>query len=215
MTADDEVVVEAGRRLHDVRETWPVVHSDTRFEGRIVTAYTDTVRGPDGEEFVREVVRHHGAVAVVAVDDQDHVFVLTQFRHPVAERLVELPAGLLDVAGEDPEAAARRELAEEAGLRAERWSVLVDVYTSPGISDERVRIYLRRGTLGGARAGRLRGGARGGRHGPALDSAGRPGRRRSSPVRSRTGWRCRDRSRCGPVATKTRLDSTSRLRISL
>ena len=119
-----------------------MVHSDTRFEGRIVTAYTDTIRGPDGEEFVREVVRHHGAVAVVAVDDQDHVFVLTQFRHPVAERLVELPAGLLDVAGEDPEAAARRELAEEAGLRAERWSVLVDVYTSPGISDERVRIYL-------------------------------------------------------------------------
>ncbi len=145
MTGHDEVVAEPGRRLHDVSETWPVVQSDTRFEGRIVTAYTDTVRGPDGEEFVREVVRHHGAVAVVAIDDQDHVFVLTQFRHPVAERLVELPAGLLDVAGEDPEAAARRELAEEAGLRAERWSVLVDVYTSPGISDERVRIYLAEG----------------------------------------------------------------------
>jgi 8-oxo-dGDP phosphatase len=134
--------VEPGRRLHDVSETWPVVRSETRFEGRIVTAYTDTIRSPNGEEFDREVVRHHGAVAVVAVDDRDQVFVLSQFRHPVAERLVELPAGLLDVDGEDPQAAAVRELAEEAGLRAERWSVLVDLLTSPGILDERVRIYL-------------------------------------------------------------------------
>ncbi len=139
MTTDE---VEPGRRLHDVSETWPVVRSETQFEGRIVTAYTDTIRGPNGEEFDREVVRHHGAVAVVAVDDRDQVFVLSQFRHPVAERLVELPAGLLDVDGEDPQDAAVRELAEEAGLRAERWSVLVDLLTSPGILDERVRIYL-------------------------------------------------------------------------
>jgi ADP-ribose pyrophosphatase len=132
-------------RLRDVEEAWPVVSSQTRFEGRIVTAYTDTIQGPDGEQFDREVVRHNGAVAVVAADEHDRIFVLTQFRHPVAQRLVELPAGLLDVDGEDPLDAAKRELAEEAGLHAERWSVLVDLLTSPGILDERVRIYLAEG----------------------------------------------------------------------
>lgn len=128
--------------LADAPTSWPVVSSQTEFEGAIVSVRSDVVRGPDGEEFEREVVHHPGAVAVVAIDEDDRVLVLSQYRHPVRQRLVELPAGLLDVAGEEALPAAQRELAEEAQLVAERWSVLVDVLTSPGITDEAVRIFL-------------------------------------------------------------------------
>ncbi len=131
--------------LHDVAESWPVVQTTVQGEGPVVSLHTDRVRGPDGEEFERQVVRHLGAVAVVAVDADDRVLVLTQYRHPVGQRLVELPAGLLDVEGEDPQPAAERELAEEAGLTASHWTVLVDLLTSPGISDELVRIFLAEG----------------------------------------------------------------------
>jgi 8-oxo-dGTP pyrophosphatase MutT (NUDIX family) len=131
--------------VKDTPESWPVVSRRQEFAGRIVSAYTETITGPDGSELVREVVRHGGAVAVVAVDEEDRLLVLTQFRNAAQERLVELPAGLLDVEGEEPLAAAQRELAEEAGLGARDWSVLVEVFTSPGIMDERVVIYLAEG----------------------------------------------------------------------
>jgi 8-oxo-dGDP phosphatase len=122
-----------------------VTASETLLTGGIVSVLSEVVRAPGGEEFTRQVVRHPGAVAVVAIDDQDRVFVLSQYRHPVRQRLVELPAGLLDVAGEDLLPAAQRELAEEAQLAADRWSVLVDLLTSPGIHDEAVRIFLAEG----------------------------------------------------------------------
>jgi ADP-ribose pyrophosphatase len=144
VTPDREDSVGEGR-LRDVPESWPVVARREEFAGRIVSAYTETIQGPDGSELMREVVRHSGAVAVLAVDEQDRVLVLSQFRNAAQERLVELPAGLLDVAGEEPLAAAKRELAEEAGLQARDWSVLLDLLTSPGILDERVRIYLAEG----------------------------------------------------------------------
>lgn len=131
--------------LADTPTSWPVVSSETRLEGAVVTVRCDVVRGPDGDEFEREVVHTPGAVAVVAIDEDDRVLVLSQYRHPVRQRLVELPAGLLDVEGEDPLPAAQRELAEEAQLVAEGWTVLVDVLTSPGITDEAVRIYLAEG----------------------------------------------------------------------
>jgi 8-oxo-dGDP phosphatase len=130
------------QRLVDAHESWPVVSSRTESEGAVVSVRSEVIEGPDGTQFTRQVVRHPGAVAVVAVDSEDRVFVLTQYRHPVRQRLVELPAGLLDVQGEDLQAAAERELAEEAGLAARRWSVLVDLLTSPGIHDEAVRIFL-------------------------------------------------------------------------
>lgn len=133
------------QRLRDQRESWPVVSSRVESEGAVVSVRSDVVRGPDGAEFSRQVVQHPGAVAVVAVDDNDQVLVLTQYRHPVEERLVELPAGLLDVPGEALQPAAERELAEEALLAADRWSVLVDLLTSPGIHDEAVRIFLAEG----------------------------------------------------------------------
>jgi ADP-ribose pyrophosphatase len=99
----------------------------------------------DGSSAEREVVAHPGAVAVVALDDDGNVVIVNQYRHPVRARLDELPAGLLDVKGEQPLDAAKRELAEEAGLVAGEWNVLVDLHSSPGISTEAVRVYLARG----------------------------------------------------------------------
>ena len=99
---------------------------------------------PGGGTARREVVEHYGAVAVAAVDRDQRVAMVYQYRHPVGRRLWELPAGLLDAAHEDPLAAAQRELQEEAGLAATDWRVLVDTASSPGFSDESVRTYLAR-----------------------------------------------------------------------
>ncbi|MFI5720232.1 NUDIX domain-containing protein [Nocardia sp. NPDC051750] len=121
------------------------VDSRVVYSGAIVALRLDQVEMPDGRVAEREVVEHHGAVAVVAVDDEGRVVLIRQYRHPLGERLLELPAGLIDIAGEDPLAAARRELAEETGLAAREWSVLVDVALSPGFTDEALRVYLARG----------------------------------------------------------------------
>lgn len=91
------------------------------------------------------MVEHPGAVGIVALDDAGRVFLVRQYRHPTRRHLWELPAGLLDVAGEPPLTAAHRELAEEAGLRARDWLVLVDALNSPGMSDEAIRLFLARG----------------------------------------------------------------------
>ncbi|NKY60984.1 NUDIX domain-containing protein [Nocardia flavorosea] len=121
------------------------VDSRLVYNGAIVALRLDQVEMPGGRIVEREVVEHHGAVAVVAVDDDEQVVLIRQYRHPLGERLLELPAGLIDIAGEDPLAAAQRELAEETGLAAREWSVLVDVALSPGFTDEALRVYLARG----------------------------------------------------------------------
>lgn len=100
---------------------------------------------PGGNVVTREVVEHFGAVAVVALDDKGNVALVYQYRHALGRRLWELPAGLLDVAGEAPHLTAARELREEAGLRAGAWRVLVDLDSTPGFSDESVRVYLATG----------------------------------------------------------------------
>jgi len=120
------------------------VGSDTVYHGAILAMRADEVRMPGGTTAVREVVEHYGAVAVAAVDDSRRLAMVYQYRHAVGRRLWELPAGLLDVAGEDPAVTAARELREEAGVIAGDWRVLVDAISSPGFSDEAVRVYLAR-----------------------------------------------------------------------
>jgi ADP-ribose pyrophosphatase len=115
------------------------------YAGRVISLRRDTVAMPGGGDSVREVVRHPGAVGVVALDDEDRVVMLRQYRHPVGEHLWELPAGLRDVDGEPPLESARRELAEEVQLAAERWSLLVTSYSTPGFCDEMVVLYLAEG----------------------------------------------------------------------
>lgn len=128
--------------LQDESATLPVHNSAIAFHGGVVDMRVDHVLMPDGDVAVRDVLVHPGSVGVVVLDEADRVLVLRQYRHPVQQRLWELPAGLLDAPGESPLAAAQRELAEEAHLTARTWYVLLDAYTSPGISDEAVRVYV-------------------------------------------------------------------------
>jgi 8-oxo-dGDP phosphatase len=130
--------------IADVTEHWPVVSSAELLRGRLITVRADKVRMPDNQLAEREVVLHPGAVAVLALDDTDRILMIRQYRHPVGRLLWEIPAGLRDVAGEDPFLTAQRELVEEAGYRARDWRVLVDYFSSPGFSTERLRIYLAR-----------------------------------------------------------------------
>ncbi|CAL9567784.1 Methanol dehydrogenase activator [Streptomyces sp. enrichment culture] len=133
------------RELRDTPDSWPVNATATPFTGNKTSVRTDDVVMPDGSVVRRDYQVHPGSVAVLALDDQDRVVVIRQYRHPVRARLWEIPAGLLDVPGENPLHAAQRELYEEAHIKAEDWRVLADVYTTPGGCDEAVRIFLARG----------------------------------------------------------------------
>ncbi len=121
------------------------VESETIYVGKIFALRADEVRMPGGDTARREVVEHYGAVAILALDDDDNIVMVYQYRHPVGRRLWELPAGLLDLGGEPPYVTAARELKEEAGLSAQNWRVLVDLVSTPGFSDEGVRVYLATG----------------------------------------------------------------------
>lgn len=131
--------------LSDDAESWPVSGSEVLADAAVVRVRRDTVRMPDGQQVGREVIEHPGAVGVVAVDEDGRVLLIRQYRHPVGRQLWEIPAGLRDVAGEPPLITAQRELLEEAGYLAADWQVLADFFTSPGITSERLRVYLARG----------------------------------------------------------------------
>nr|WP_314142988.1 NUDIX hydrolase [uncultured Rhodococcus sp.] len=131
--------------MSEPRHEFTTLDSTAAYSGAILALRLDQVAMPNGRQAEREVIEHHGAVGILAVDDQDRVVMIEQYRHPVGRRLWELPAGLLDEPGEQPVLAAQRELAEETGLAAQTWSVLVDVLASPGFTDEAVRIFLARG----------------------------------------------------------------------
>ncbi|HEY2042295.1 MAG TPA: NUDIX hydrolase [Jatrophihabitans sp.] len=126
-------------------EDFELLGSEHRYSGWAIEVRTDEVRMPDGTVGKRDVIAHPGAVGVVAIDNDDQVVMVRQYRHPIAQFLLELPAGLLDVAGEPALTAVQRELYEETNLTAADWWVLVDLHTSPGMTDEAIRIYVARG----------------------------------------------------------------------
>jgi ADP-ribose pyrophosphatase len=129
----------------DRPESWPVHEVERIWKGAApFSVRRDVISAPDhpDERFGRLVLEHPGAAVILAVDEQDRALVLHQYRHPASMRFVELPAGLLDVEGEDPVEAARRELQEEALLLAEKWTHLFTTYSSPGLSSERIAYYL-------------------------------------------------------------------------
>ena len=126
-------------------QSWPVAASEEQFSNWLITVRTDKVQLPDKQFAERTVVTHLGAVAILALDDDNQVLMIRQYRHPVGRELWEIPAGLRDVSGEALADTARRELLEETGHAARDWHILVDSYSSPGISSERIRIFLARG----------------------------------------------------------------------
>lgn len=130
--------------LRDQDVELEVLLSDLVYEGAVWNVRSDTVRYGDGE-MTRQYVDHPGAAAVVAIDDERRVVLIQQYRHPITQRDWEIPAGLLDVAGEPPLETAKRELSEEVDLAAEHWQHLVSMRTTPGGSNEVVHIFLARG----------------------------------------------------------------------
>ena len=130
--------------LADIQDAAPILEAATVFAGKVFDVNRETAAFHGGT-MVREYSVHHGAVAVLGTDDDDRVLLINQYRHPVRTRLWEIPAGLLDVDGEDPLTAAKRELAEETDLVADTWSEPLTFFTSPGQSDEQVTLFEARG----------------------------------------------------------------------
>ncbi len=136
----------AARQVSDEPSPRRLLSSKKVYEGRIWDVVSDSFQLSDqGEPLVRDYIDHPGAVAILPMNDDGDVLLLRQYRHPVGMDLWEIPAGLLDVEGEDFVVGAARELAEEADLVASRWNVLADFFNSPGSSSEAIRIYLARG----------------------------------------------------------------------
>ena len=130
--------------IEDAAESWPVVSSEPLLRNWLITVRSDKVRVPDDQYAERTVVTHPGAVAILALDDAQRVLMIRQYRHPVGRLLWEIPAGLRDTGGETPLQTAQRELLEETGYRASQWHTLVDYFSSPGYTTERIRIFLAR-----------------------------------------------------------------------
>ncbi|MDR0481847.1 MAG: NUDIX hydrolase [Cellulomonadaceae bacterium] len=143
-TDNASVPAEANSALTDRFAPCPVVEHREIWKGRIFSVYDDDVDLGDAGIVDRECISHPGAVAIVALDDQNRIALIDQYRHPVRSVLWEIPAGLLDVDGEAAHIGAARELAEEADLHAARWDVLVDLLTSPGCTNETLRVFLAR-----------------------------------------------------------------------
>lgn len=121
--------------------TEKTLSSETIYNGKIINVQLDEVELPNGKTSKRELVYHPGAVAVIALTEEDRILMVRQFRKPLGRSIVEVPAGKLEK-GEDPEKCARRELEEETGYRSENMSHVASFYTSPGFSDELIHLYF-------------------------------------------------------------------------
>lgn len=124
------------------------ISSQEIFAGKIIKVRVDTVTVPDGKQSTREIVEHRGAVAIVAVDTDKNICMVKQYRKPVEEVLLEIPAGTMED-NEDPLECAKRELAEETGLRADKWEKILSYYSAPGFSNEILHLYLATGLNSG------------------------------------------------------------------
>lgn len=132
--------------IADIANPRFVTSRETKFEGYIWDVVREGVALEEGAEpFERDFLLHPGAVAVAALNEKNQILLINQYRHPVRASLWEIPAGLLDIDGEEPLAAAARELAEETFLQAEQWDTLMEFYNSPGGMGEACRIFLARG----------------------------------------------------------------------
>jgi ADP-ribose pyrophosphatase len=125
-----------------------VISSRLSFKGRVFNVFTDTLEEPDGHRHIKDVIRHHGSVVILAVDERTNptdpdVILERQYRHAAGQFLIELPAGTRNP-GEAPLAAAKREMIEETGYRAKRWTMLQKYFASPGFLGEWMQIYLAR-----------------------------------------------------------------------
>lgn len=130
------------KRATPVSLTEKKLSSETLFEGKVLTLQKDTVSLPNGKEALREVIRHKGAVCVIAYNEKDEtILTVKQYRYAQEEVLLEIPAGKLDFAGEDPLDAAKRELSEETGYTAGKWVPLGLYYGSPAILDEKIHMF--------------------------------------------------------------------------
>jgi len=121
-----------------------VLHHEEIYRGKIVSLHVDTLRLPSGRSTIREVVLHPGGVVAVPVLDDGRLLLIRQFRYPLQQYILEFPAGKLD-SNQSPLDTIKRELEEETGYRAESWSHECSFYTSPGISNEILHLYLARG----------------------------------------------------------------------
>jgi 8-oxo-dGDP phosphatase len=127
--------------ITDTAQEWPVSATTPGFANAYLSVDVDTIVDPGGDEHDRVVVRPHGAIGVVALDEADRVLLVEQYRHPVRHRMLEIPAGTLDVEGEDALGAAARELAEEADLAADHWARELGLFATPGYSSEAWTVF--------------------------------------------------------------------------
>lgn len=134
-----------GSTLRDAAQDWQVSESEPLYASAYLNLSVDTIVDSQGARHPRTVVNPHGAVGIVAIDDDDRVLLVEQYRHPVRQRLLEIPAGTLDVTGESAAEAAARELAEEADLRAEHWESVLSLFATPGYSTEAWQVFRARG----------------------------------------------------------------------
>ena len=141
--AESGALAEAERNGRDLTEK--MVSSESIFNGVVLQLFKDTVSLPDGRTSSREFLRHLGAVCVVPVTADGKIIVERQYRYAVGQTLVEIPAGKLDYKGEDHLEAAKRELREETGYTADRWTDLGEYITAPAFSDEKISMYMAEG----------------------------------------------------------------------